>query len=313
MSRTFVSSANRDREAPGDPDAPTVLGQAPELPFDSYRGRVAHDEPASVDGQGVERTTPPSAPPPAPADEQRFSRIELGLAAAMVALAAGLLALGHNASGAGDDRAGAITNNADQTPGPTSSAESAQPSPSPAGSHAGSPDAQQLLEEISAVDSDRLPASSCAAGDGHVTCRDPAPNIEVVVLTPYPSQEALYDAYADAVAALSADPIPENVGDCTAREYEGEFAWNLDLGHSYDISIDQQGSGGLDPADEAAGRLFCTEASDAVRLVWTQDPGMLLAAKGQRDAETIGWWRGLHLDLGCTAGQTGTGCTEDAA
>ena len=170
-----------------------------------------------------------------------------------------------------------------------------------------------MLAAISEVDSDRLPASSCAAGDGHVTCRDPAPNIDVVVLTPYSSQEELYDAYTDAVSALSADPMPENLGDCTASEYEGEFAWNLDRGHRYDISIETQSGGGLDHDDEAAGRLFCTEATEAVRLVWTQDPGMLLAAKGGPDPATIGWWRGLHLDLGCAAGQTGTGCTEDRA
>jgi hypothetical protein len=165
-----------------------------------------------------------------------------------------------------------------------------------------------VLSTISAVGSDLLPVSSCTAGDGDVTCRNPAPNIDVVVLTAYSSQEELYAAYTDGVAALSADPMPENVGDCTSSEFEGEFAWDLDLGHAYDIPIDRHGAGGLDPADEAAGRLFCTETSDAIRLVWTQDPGLLLAAKGRPDAQTIGWWRGLHLDLGCTSGQTGSGC-----
>jgi hypothetical protein len=129
-----------------------------------------------------------------------------------------------------------------------------------------------------------------------------------VVLKPYPSQDKLYDAYREAVLALTGDPVPENVGDCTGTVYEGERTWDLDLGPRRDISIDQQAEGGLDPAAEAAGRLFCAESSDVVNLIWTQDPGILATATGQPAELTIGWWRGLHLELACGAGGDGKGC-----
>ena len=161
---------------------------------------------------------------------------------------------------------------------------------------------------ISAADSDRMPLSSCATGDGQVTCRNPASNIQVVVLTPYSSPEKLYDAYRDAVQALSGEPVPENTGDCSGREFEGELGWDLDLGHSQDISIDDQAAGGLDPATEAAGRVFCTESSNVINLVWTQDPGLLVTATGQPAQLIIGWWHDVHVDLACAAGKHGTGC-----
>jgi hypothetical protein len=154
-----------------------------------------------------------------------------------------------------------------------------------------------------------MPPSSCATGDGQVTCRNPASNIQVVVLTPYSSPEKLYDAYRDAVQTLSGDPVPENTGDCSGREFEGELSWDLDRRHSQDISIDDQAAGGLDPATEAAGRVFCTESSGVVNLIWTQDPGLLVTATGQPAQLTIGWWHDLHVDLACAAGKQGTGCS----
>jgi hypothetical protein len=189
-----------------------------------------------------------------------------------------------------------------------SSAEPAPVAENVVDSPDGSPEAQQLLATIGGLDSDRLPASTCTAGDGQVTCRDPASNIGVVVLRPYSSQEGLYDAYTAEVGALSGDPVPENVGDCSGDAYEGEITWNTDLGHGRDISVSDQAAGGLDPASEAAGRLFCTEASDVVKLVWTQDPGLLVTATGQPARLTIGWWHDLHMQLACAAGATGSGC-----
>jgi hypothetical protein len=189
-----------------------------------------------------------------------------------------------------------------------SSAAPSQPADGPTASPAGSP-AAQVQMMISAADSDRMPPSSCATGDGQVTCRNPASNIQVVVLTPYSSPEKLYDAYRDAVQTLSGDPVPENTGDCSGREFEGELSWDLDRRHSQDISIDDQAAGGLDPATEAAGRVFCTESSGVVNLIWTQDPGLLVTATGQPAQLTIGWWHDLHVDLACAAGKQGSGCS----
>ena len=128
------------------------------------------------------------------------------------------------------------------------------------------------------------------------------------MLTPYSSPAKLYDAYLDEVRTLSGDPVPENTGDCSGRAFEGELSWDLDFGNSQDVSIDDQAAGGLDPATEAAGRVFCTESSDVINLVWTQDPGLLVTATGQPAKLIISWWQDVHMDLACAAGEQGAGC-----
>jgi hypothetical protein len=236
------------------------------------------------------------------------------LAAVLVVAAAVLLVVearsvmhivrGAGGSGDGSSQVRGVTASAEQVPADATSAGPSEPAESPAGSSA----AQRLLTMLKAVGSDRLDASSCVAGDGQVTCRNPAPNIQMVVFTAYPTQEDLYTAYTDAVRQLSGDPVPENIGDCSGETFEGELTWNLDLGHGDDVSVEDESAGGLDPAGEAAGRLFCTEASDVVKLVWTQDPALLVTATGQPARLTIGWWHDLHLELACATGGSGTGC-----
>ena len=166
----------------------------------------------------------------------------------------------------------------------------------------------QVLAAVDAAGSDLLPASSCGSDAGRVTCRAPASNIRAAVLTAYPTRRALYDAYTRAVQRLSGDPAPRNEADCTGQRAEGEVSWNLDHDHRTDISVDAQVLGGLDPASEAAGRVFCTESSDVVQLVWTQDPGLLVTATGQPAAITMAWWDRVHLSLACASGDTGAGC-----
>jgi hypothetical protein len=205
----------------------------------------------------------------------------------------------HGSGDAGDETAGS-----DQPSGLPASGASSQ-----AETGASEAQAQQLLTTMRAIGSDRLPGSSCAVGDAHVTCRNPASNIQMVVLTPYASPVELYDAYTDAVRGLSGDPVPENTGDCSGDEFEGELTWNLDLGHGRDVSVADEVAGGLDPATEVAGRIFCTESSDVLKLVWTQDPGLLVTATGQPARLTIGWWHDVHVALACSMGGTGTGCT----
>ncbi|HET6939268.1 MAG TPA: hypothetical protein VFI19_11710 [Nocardioides sp.] len=252
-----------------------------------------------------------------------FSSYELFLAALMIVVALALVliegkallhVLGiadsepapHSGQVLGVTTGAGHASGAPASAGPSGSAAGATASPNDAAS------SQQVLALVTAANSEDLPASSCAAGDDHVTCREAAPNIQAVMLTPYSSQTALYDAYTDAVGALSSGPTPENVGDCSGKVFEGELSWNLNLGHSYDISAADEAAGGLDPAAQAAGRIFCTESSDVIKLVWTQDPGLLVTATGQPANLTIGWWHRVHLDLACAAGGTGTGCSGDA-
>ena len=59
----------------------------------------------------------------------------------------------------------------------------------------------------------------------------------------------------------------------------------------------EQELGGLDPVSQAVGRIFCSASSDLMRLVWTQDPGLLVKAKGQPASMVVAWWDYLHLEL----------------
>ncbi len=160
---------------------------------------------------------------------------------------------------------------------------------------------QSVLPVISAADSLGLPPASCQAGDRDVTCRNPAPHIRTVVLASYLTRYALYDAYAAAVAGSSGEPVPENIGDCARKELNGEVAWNLDRGHRRDVTVGQQEQGGLDPRSEAAGRVYCATSGHGMTLVWTQDPGLLVAAVGKRASRVVQWWQEVHLDLACAA------------
>jgi hypothetical protein len=280
-------------------------------------------------------SVPPSGPPPVPppvsagptsagGPEATLTGHEVVLAAVMVVLALALVLVVGRAvlhlAGIGDERTPdesgrvlGVTTGAEGTSDAASSAATAGAAENATGGPNPSPKAlsRQVLALVAAADSEDLPASSCAAGDDHVTCREAAPNLQAVVLTPYSSQTALYDAYDDAVRALSGDSAPENVGDCSGKMFDGELSWNLNFGHRYDISAADQTAGGLDPASEAAGRIFCTESSDVIKLVWTQDPGLLITATGQPANLTIGWWHGVHVDLACAAGMTGTACSGE--
>jgi hypothetical protein len=320
----IVTMARPVRFDPDDPHAPAVLERALDAALspdelNEQQAELVQEAPPPTPPP-TPPSTPPLAPSPAPQparaapDESRFTGFELLLAAVLVVVAAVLLVVEARAVTHIVHRIGGDSSDAGQVRGITTSAEQVSSDPTsavpsePAETSAGSPEAKQLLSMIQAIGSDRLSAASCVAGDGQVTCRNPAPNIQMVVFTPYPTQDQLYDAYTDAVRQLSGDPVPENTGDCSGEAYEGELSWNLDLGHGDDVSVEDEAAGGLDPAAEAAGRLFCTETSDVIKLVWTQDPALLVTATGQPARLTIGWWHDLHMDLACATGGTGTGC-----
>ena len=216
--------------------------------------------------------------------------------------------LRHGGSVGDGERDSAVATSADQVPGDLPSAPS---SSQPAADPTGSPEAQQLLAAISSAGTDLLPAASCGVQGQTVVCREPAPDVGDVVLTPFPTRDALYEAYADEVQRRSGTPAPANTGNCTGKQQEGEVSWNLDREHRDDLSVTEQVLGGLDPASEAAGRVFCTETGDVVQLVWTQDPGLLATATGQPSTLALAWWNEVHLRLACAAGGIGSGCEEE--
>ena len=121
------------------------------------------------------------------------------------------------------------------------------------------------------------------------------------MLQAYPTSRALYDAYVAAVSGSSGEPVPENVGDCTRRQSQGEVAWNLDRVHRSDITIEEEAAAGLDPFSQAAGRVYCTASGDLMTLVWTQDPGLLVVVVGEGASLVAVWWQQVHLELACVA------------
>jgi hypothetical protein len=200
----------------------------------------------------------------------------------------------------------------DSDPAPEGSSvlASAPSGAAPSGTPTAEPAVAEVLAGVAFVDSPLLPASSCQAAADAVTCTTPAANIETVVLTPFANRAELYAAYTAEVESLSGGPMTENTGNCSNTESEGEVGWNLDKGHTLDFSVAQQESGGLDPASESAGRVFCTDTHKVMSLVWTQDPGLLVTVTGQPSELVVTWWSDLHLQLACASGGVGSGCAE---
>lgn len=214
---------------------------------------------------------------------------------AVVLLLAGLATAAVRSIGADDEPEG-------EEP-PTSATESPQATDDPAGRSV----LLAAVEAAERADPDfALPAKSCRGGSGDVlACRDPAPHVASVVLTYYPGPAELYEAYTATLGTLGGDQVPENTGDCSFRLSEGEVGWNLAERHTREFSIAEQTRENLDPLTESAGRLFCTTSQDVMRLVWTQDPHLLVTVRGQPADLVVDWWRDVHLELGPVGASAG--------
>lgn len=284
--------------APEDPDAVDQLAYA-----------LTGSPPDAPQGSTV-AAPQPAVPERDPSDARvrsgfsgRRSGLEIGIALIMVLCVNGLvyIALSHRDNP--EPSTGTLpvaTASATTEPAPSETPGTAVPTPDAA--------VAALLAGVEDVGSPRLPGTSCQAGADAVTCSNPAPNIRTVVLTPYQTPAELYAAYAAEVEGLSGEPIQENTGNCSNSESEGEVGWNLDKAHTVDFSVAQQVSGGLDPASESAGRMFCTDSQKVMTLVWTQDPGLLVTVTGQPSELVVTWWSDLHLQLACAGGADGKGC-----
>jgi hypothetical protein len=298
---------------PFDPDHPAAVdkvadalgGTTPPPGEDDESTAVERPAAESADSESGDSEPADSEPAdsePGAGERGESRRLEVGIAVVVVLVAAVVFFVSMR-DGGGDQ--GPLP----RPHGLASEVPSAAPSVEPSEEVAG-PEAE-LLALVGTARTDLLRPSSCGAGQGKVVCRDPASGIRDAVLESFPTRQALYDAYDDAVQQLSGDPVPENTGDCTGKLPEGEVSWNLDREHRDDITVAEQVLGGLDPASEAAGRVFCTETSDVVQLVWTQDPGLLGTVTGQPATITIAWWNEVHLRLACAAGGSGSGCEEE--
>ncbi|WP_028653471.1 toll/interleukin-1 receptor domain-containing protein [Nocardioides halotolerans] len=264
-----VASAVGVPFAPEDPATAVRLGQA-------------------LDGSPLEDPPPSTGAARAPsAVDTAFTAVDTGVGAVTLLGAVGLVLVGLSILGHPE----AAT---DQHHGTGARSEATR-------------SADALLAEVRSADSPGLPADSCRAGAGAVTCTNPASGIDTVVLTPYPTPAALYEGYTAEVEARSGRPFGANTGNCSTWATEGEVGWNLDKEHRADFSVAQHVGGGLDPVRESAGRVFCTDQKKVMRLAWTQDPGLLVTATGQPSEQVVGWWAGVHLDLACAALDVGVG------
>ena len=299
------------------PDCPPVVAAAVGVPF-------APEDPAVVDQLARALLgLPPAAPQWVPPDDyddrrrtprwkevvERIDATDVFAAAFVTLLGAVALVLVGLSVLRGSEPSAPPVPEATASQVATVPGVSATPSTSPPAPPLPAPVAG-VLAGVEAVDSPLLPASSCQAGADAVTCTSPAANIETVVLTPFASPAELYAAYTAEVESLSGGSMTENTGNCSNSESEGEVGWNLDKGHTLDFSVAQQESGGLDPASDSAGRVFCTDTHKVMSLVWTQDPGLLVTVTGQPSELVVSWWSDLHLQLACASGGVGSGCAE---
>jgi hypothetical protein len=281
--------------APEDPDAVASLANA----LIGAPPDVAPNTNAAVPVPPAPQREPkdPRVPSGPDGSSQQISAVEVGAGVVTLLSAAGLLYIGLTILGGSEP----VPNATPEVPKATASAAN---EPAPSGTPApgiGAPtttaEVSALLAAVTAADSTRFPASSCQAGADAVTCMNPAPNISTVVLTPYQTPTELYAAYTAAVEAVSGEPMAENTGNCSNSESEGEVGWNLDKQHTLDFSVVQQVNGGLDPATQSAGRMFCTDSHKVMTLVWTRDPGLLVTATGQPSEMVVSWWSDVHLQL----------------
>lgn len=145
-----------------------------------------------------------------------------------------------------------------------------------------------------------LPPSRCHSQSAMmVMCMSPYFAVSSVTFHTFSSQNALYDSYVTAVRSLGnkagTDSIQTNFGDCSRRLSYGEVSWNHDTMHPKTYSLTQARSGMLRPADQAAGRVFCTLIGSEFDLVWTQDAGHLLGEmSGAPHKDALDWWRAIH-------------------
>jgi Protein kinase domain len=145
-----------------------------------------------------------------------------------------------------------------------------------------------------------LPPRACRQQSATmVTCTNPYDGIFTATFRIYPSLKALYSAYEARVQSGMPGPFRSNYGNCGVTEPAGELSWAHDYFHSTAYSIQQMISGTLDTEKQAAGRVFCSLSNnDTENVVWTLDPGLLLAwATGSPHTQVLGWWSALHHNI----------------
>jgi len=144
-------------------------------------------------------------------------------------------------------------------------------------------------------------------GKTMVTCTNPTLAISSATFRTYPTLAALYSAYEAKVESIMPGPFRANTANCVDGVGNGEISWNHDYFHLPNFSVAQDISGNLNPATQAAGRMFCHFASpNGEVIVWTQNAGnMLGVVSGAPHADVFAWWKGMHHDIAMAGGMGG--------
>jgi len=149
-----------------------------------------------------------------------------------------------------------------------------------------------------------LPSKSCTfLSAANARCSHPYPGITEAVFQNYSSPAALYRAYETAIKQANNGHLLVNGQDCgaSAPPPDGaEIAWNHSGLHTKAYSIKQLETGKLDPARQAAGRMFCNynSSTSTEDIIWTQTDGNMLAeVTGAPHLAVWSWWLHVHHNI----------------
>ena len=294
-----------------DASARTLLTELRRRPDVAYASAIEIDHVL-----GVSHPTPSgdAEGTPAGGGDGRGRRLTVAAAAAAAVL---VVALGTSwaVTHLGDDSDSGGRNPASGPGGGSSMSDSmsASTSTSPVASSK-TADLVAILDKVdaNAKNVSLIPPGTCKviAAD-KVTCHPGVSGVDSVAFQLYDSIEDLYTSYMSKAQDYVGKPFDTfaNTGECDPKHFSGEVSWNHNKKHSHHYTVDQLMHDDLNPASEAAGRVFCGLRGSTLTMIWTQNDGprFIAVAVGAPHDDVGAWWRQVHHEIACI----GTGMCED--
>ena len=292
--RPPASAPGLDADQAADHRGPPDRGRAKMVPgHGSPRPGRSSDEEHLGDGGSSE---------PAQSSSQRGrSWLPPAMAAAAVALIAAAAYFGLSSTG---DGSGAGTNSGAAVSPSTSSSEMPSMTPSMTPS-TGSDSTNPILVALRQANGTReartrIPPATCQAKRRDlVFCVNPYDYVTRATFHTFPSLPKLYQAYQTTVSQTLHGPFVANHDDCSSVKSSGEVSWDHNYKHHLRYSVAEVEGDRLNPATQAAGRVFCTlDANSVMHIVWVQNAGELLGtADGSPHDELFDWWHDVHHNI----------------